>query len=256
MGEVSRYPEGTFCWIDLGTTDVPEARAFYAALFGWDMEDLEGYTLCRLGGQIVTGFHQHTPEEGTGWSSNICVEDAEVATTRARELGAGVLVEPGEIEGTGKVSSIRDPSGAEVALWQPLEHVGAQVVNEIGTWSWNELVTVDLEAARAFYGRLFGWDAEAVPGPIPRTSFSMGRLLIGGGHAPAPGEEARPRWTVSFRVSDADRSAARAGELGGTILLPPMDIPVGRMSIVADPGGASFTVAAVPGGALRGVDGS
>jgi predicted enzyme related to lactoylglutathione lyase len=61
---------------------------------------------------------------------------------------------------------------------------------------------------------------------------------------------------VAFWVADADQAAARTKELGGTVLLPPMDIPVGRFTIVADPQGAVFTAAAVPGGAVRGVDGS
>ena len=65
----------------------------------------------------------------------------------------------------------------------------------------------------------------------------------------------RPR-SVSFWVPDADQAAARAQELGGTVLLPPMDIPIGRFTVVADPQGAAFTAAAVPGGPVRGVDGS
>ncbi|MGH2657468.1 MAG: VOC family protein [Actinomycetota bacterium] len=256
MGEVTRYPPGTFCWIDLGTTDVAGARSFYEGLFGWEADDVDGYVLWRLAGRIVSGLHEHSPEEGTGWSSNVCVDDIQTATARARALGAEVLVEPTGITGTGKVSSVRDPTGAEVALWQPLGHAGAQIVNEVGTWTWNELVAADLQAAATFYGDLFGWEAEAAPGPIARLGFSMGHLLIGGAHEPAPGEDPSPRWTVSFRVADADESAARAEQLGGRIVLPPMDIPVGRIAVVSDPAGATFTLGAVPGGALRGVDGS
>jgi len=256
MGEVTRYPPGTFCWIDLGSTDVAGARSFYEGLFGWEADDVDGYVLWRLEGRIVSGLHEHSPEEGTGWSSNVCVDDIQTATARARALGAEVLVEPTEITGTGKVSSVRDPTGAELALWQPLGHAGAQIVNEVGTWTWNELVAADLQAAATFYGDLFGWEAEAAPGPIARLGFSMGHLLIGGAHEPAPGEDPGPRWTVSFRVADADESADRAEQLGGRIVLPPMDIPVGRIAVVSDPAGATFTLGAVPGGALRGVDGS
>ena len=91
---------------------------------------------------------------------------------------------------------------------------------------------------------------------FPRTSFSLGDLLVGGGHAPSPQEGPAPRWTISFRVADADQSVVRAQELGGSVLLPPIDVPVGRFAIVADPAGASFSVTAVPGGPVRGVDGS
>ena len=260
MGEVERYPDGTFCWIDLGTTDVDGAKAFYGELLGWEFEDLpaeEGsYTMCRLRGRDVAGIHRHAEDEGTGWSSNVSVDDLERATSRALELGAEVLAEPFEVPGAGRTSVLRDPAGAVVSLWQASGHAGAGLVNEVGAWSWNELVAADLEAAKAFYGELFGWTAEDLPGPFPRTGFSLGELLIGGGHAPAPQESPTPRWTVAFTVADADRTAAEAERLGGKVLLPPMDVPNGRLAIVADPAGAQFTAAYVSAGAFRGVDGS
>src|SRR5919204_165429 len=117
-----------------------------------------------------------------------------------------------------------------------------------GTFSWVDLGTTDVEGATAFYAQLFGWGAQDIPGPLPRTSFSLGDLLVAGGHAPTPQEGQAPRWTISFMVADADQSAARVQELGGSVLLPPMDIPVGRFAIVADPAGASFWGAAPPRG--------
>lgn len=261
MGEVSSYPNGTFCWIDLGTPDVPGAKAFYGELFGWDSEDMPAdedgvYTLWRLGEHTVAAVHQHPDAEGAEWSSYICVDDLDAATARARELGATVMMEPFDIPGASRMSLIRDPAGAVVSLWQPEGHIGATLVNDPGTWSWNELVTPDVDAAKSFYAALFGWTAEDVPSPIPRTSFSLGHLLVGGMHAPAPGESAAPRWTVSFTVADANQTAARVEDLGGQVLLPPTDIPIGKFAIVSDPSGGVFTVAAFPGGAFRGVDGS
>jgi uncharacterized protein len=129
-------------------------------------------------------------------------------------------------------------------------------VNEVGTWSWNELVTPHFEEAKAFYADLLGWTAEDVPAAVRRASFTVGNLLIGGLHAPGEQEGDVSRWTVSLTIADADESAKRVQELGGRVLLPPMDIPIGRFAIVADPAGAAFTLAAVPGGAFRGVDGS
>lgn len=259
MGEVKEYPEGTFCWIDLGTTDVAGAKAFYGALFAWEFADTgsAGYTLCRQDGQDVAGIHEHTEDEGVGWSSYIAVVDVETATARARELGATVKVDPIDVPGTARMSVIRDPSGAEVSLWQSEGFQGARLVNEVGAWSWNELTTPEVEAAKAFYSELFGWVAEDVPASIPRASFSMGDLLVGGVHAPARGEDdPTPRWTVSFTVADADQCVERARDLGGRVVLPPMDIPIGRFAVLADPAGAAFTVAAFPGGAFQGVDGS
>jgi hypothetical protein len=260
MGEVDRYPQGTFSWIDLGTTDVEGAKAFYGGLFGWQLEDLStargGYTMCSLQGRDVAGIRRHAEDEGTSWGSSITVEDTDRATARARELGATVLAEPFDVPDAGRTAVLRDPSGAVVSLWQPQGHAGAGLVNEVGTWTWNELVTPDLPAATAFYAQLFGWGAQNIPGPLPRTSYSLGDLLVGGGHAPTPQEGEAARWTISFMVADADQSAARTQELGGSVLLPPIDILVGRFAIVADPAGASFSISAVPGGPLRGVDGS
>ena len=121
------------------------------------------------------------------------------------------------------------------------------MVNEDGAWTWNELVSGDLAAARDFYVELFGWsadDASAGSRGPPSPSGAAGRR---GARADAGGGPVAPL-SVAFWVADADEAAARTQELGGTVLLPPMDIPVGRFTIVADPQGAVFTASAVPGG--------
>ena len=259
MGEVERYPEGTFCWVDLGISDPGEAKAFYGGLFGWEFDDLPTgekgtYSICRLGGKAVAGLYDQAEE--AHWGSYVSVDDVDRAAGRARELGAEVLVEPFGTPGGGRVATIRDPAGAVVSLSQPGEGFGAEVVNQDGAWTWNELTAPDLAAAVDFYRELFGWAAADIAGAVARTSFSLGDLLVGGGHAPIGPEDPAPRWTISFWVADADRSVERATELGGGVVLAPMDVPVGRFAILADPAGAAFTVAAVPGGPLRGVDGS
>jgi predicted enzyme related to lactoylglutathione lyase len=259
MGEVERYPNGIFCWVDLGTNDAAGAKAFYGGLLGWEFDDLptgeQGtYSTCRLRGRAVAGLYDRA--ETPGWGSYISVDDVDRATGRARELGSEVLVEPFGTPGGGRVATVRDPAGASVSLSRPGERFGAELVNEDGTWTWNELVSGDLAAGRDFYVELFGWSASDAPGAFPRTTFTLGELLVGGGHAPAPGEDPAPRWSIAFWVADADEAAARAGELGGTVLLPPMDVPAGRFTVLADPQGASFSATAVPGGPTRGVDGS
>jgi uncharacterized protein len=257
MGDVEHYPPGAFCWIDLGTNDAPSAKDFYGGLFGWEFDDMptgeQGtYTVCRLRGRSVCGLYDQADE--SGWGSYLGVEDVDRSTARARELGASVLVEPFDTPGGGRVATIRDPGGAAISLSQPGKAFGAEVVNEDGAWTWNELVSPNLAAARDFYVDLLGWSAEDAPGPIVRTTFTLGDLLIGGGHMPVPQENPTPRWTVSFWVADADQAAARVEELGGVVLLPPMDVPVGRFTVAADPQGAQFTATAVPGGPVRGVD--
>ena len=261
MADVERYPNGTFCWIDLGTPGVEAAKTFYRDLLGWEMEDVPSrdgatYTLCRLEGKEVAAIHGEGSGEPAAWGSSISTDDLEGTTQRARELGAQVVTEPLDVMDAGRMALVRNAVGASVAFWQPGSRIGARYVNDLGAWGWNELVTPAVAEARAFYTQLFGWEAQDIPAAVPRTSFTLGNLLIGGMHSPAPQEGEASRWTVSFAVADADQSVAAVERLGGSVLLPLMDIPIGRFAIVVDPAGASFTLAAVPSGPLRGVDGS
>jgi predicted enzyme related to lactoylglutathione lyase len=259
MGEVTAYPHGTFNWVDLGTDDVGAAKDFYGSLFGWDLEDLRAedgitYTMCTMGGHSVCGVHG--PTDHTGWGSGISVDDVDAITSRARELGASVVTEPRDVADAGRGAQLVDPGGALISLWQPRAHMGAGLVNEVSTWSWNELVTSSLDTAGRFYGDLLGWSTEMNPGDFPRAAFTLGDLLVGGAHAPTSQEGDESRWTVSFRVDEVDGAVARVGRLGGRTLLPAMDIPIGRFAIVSDPSGAAFTVTEFPAGPFRGVDGS
>lgn len=261
MGEVKEYPNGAFCWIDLGTTDVESAKRFYGGLLGWSFDDLppdEGgpYTMCRLHGRDVAGIHEHMPQEGTGWSSCVTVGSVDDTIARAQELGGSVTAEPVDLPGTSRVAVIRDPTGAEITLWEPRGFAGARLVNDVGCWGWNELSATDFEPSVAFHTGLFGWTVEQAPGSVQRAAFTLGQLLVGGIHAGAPEEPNLGRWMVAFTVTDADEAAATVERLGGRVVLPPMDIPVGRFGIGADPEGAMFSIAAAPGGPLRGVDGS
>ncbi len=59
--------------------------------------------------------------------------------------------------------------------------------------------------------------------------------------AETPADAKPAHWSVTFAVDDADAIADRAVELGGTVLVPPVDAPWVRMTVVADPQGAMFT---------------
>jgi uncharacterized protein len=225
---------------------------------GWTFDDVgspdEPYVLCRAGEHVVAGLHVHAAGTEHDWTSYVAVEDADAALARAEELGGTAVGPAADLPGTARVGVIRDPQGVELVAWQPAGFEGATLVNAPGAWTWNELTTSDLEASTAFYGGLFGWTVEEAPGGA-RAAFALGDHLVGGVHA-SFGEFDPPGWGVAFWVEDVDASVARVEELGGRAVLPPMDIPVGRFAIVADPHGAAFTITAVPGGAIRGVDGS
>jgi predicted enzyme related to lactoylglutathione lyase len=148
--------------------------------------------------------------------------------------------------GLGRFALLFDTQNAHIGLWQPAGFHGASLVNEPGSYCWSELTVRDVESAKAFYGAMLGWEGETHPfGPTTYTEWhNPGGPRIGGMlqmNEQWPTEVA-PHWMVYFAVEDCDATAARAGELGGTVSVPPSDIPTGRFSVLGDPQGGYFSV--------------
>jgi predicted enzyme related to lactoylglutathione lyase len=116
-----------------------------------------------------------------------------------------------------------------------------------GAICWVELGTTDQKAAKEFYGKLFGWsfhDVESGPGDV-YTMFRLRDKDVAAGYQIDPGKMpgVPPHWMLYVATADADRSAARAAELGGTVKMPAFDVgPFGRMAVLGDPQGAHFCV--------------
>jgi len=117
-----------------------------------------------------------------------------------------------------------------------------------GAVSWTELATPDPEAAKAFYGKLFGWRFDMMDmGSGPYHVIKLGADdAIGGIMSPPPGAPAMPpMWGAYVTVADCDASAALCRELGGKVCAGPMDIPgVGRFALLQDPQGAMISAIA------------
>ena len=115
-----------------------------------------------------------------------------------------------------------------------------------GVPCWVDTTQPDPAAAAEFYGGLFGWELEDVMPPEAGASYYIGRL--GGGDVAAIGSrpEGAPEgavWNTYVWVEDADETAAKVREAGGTALSEPMDVgDSGRMAVFADPAGATFCV--------------
>lgn len=112
-----------------------------------------------------------------------------------------------------------------------------------GVFSWNELLTSDVEAAKSFYTQLFGWETETMPSSMgDYVLFKAGDAQVGGmGQLPEQAAQmgAPPYWGAYVSVDDIDAIARKVEELGGKVLVPPMDIPdVGRFATFQDPQGA------------------
>jgi predicted enzyme related to lactoylglutathione lyase len=145
----------------------------------------------------------------------------------------------------GRMAVFMDPTGAAFSIWQPIKFPGSAIVNETGTFAWNELITTDVDAAKAFYSALFGWQPEThEAGPMSYTEWKLGGRSVGGMmQKPADMPAQMPSlWTVYFLVDDCDAAAAKVKELGGNVMREPMDIEPGRFAVLADPTGAAFCV--------------
>jgi predicted enzyme related to lactoylglutathione lyase len=113
-----------FVHVELNTTDVPTAKAFYEKLFDWKLEDLPmpngSYTMIQVGEGTGGGIMQHpVPGSPSAWLAYVLVDDIAAATEKARSLGATVMRDVTEVMGAGWLSIIVDPTGATLGLWKP-----------------------------------------------------------------------------------------------------------------------------------------
>lgn len=245
------YPEGTPSWVDLATTDAAGAKAFYAALFGWEFEDIftdQGvpYTMASKDGVQVAGLSANAQGDlPPTWFTYLSVSDCDACTARAVAAGGSVMMEPMDVMDAGRMSFVIDPTGAHVGLWEARRHRGAALIDEPGAYTWAELYTNDGEAAAAFYRASVGLETVTDDfGGGPYTMFKAGDRVVGG-LLPPPVEEVPNHWHVYFGVADTDAAVTTVGEAGGEILVGPLDTPVGRMATVHDPFGAAFSVIAL-----------
>jgi len=274
MDQRTEYPTGVPCWIDLELSDPDAAAEFYAGLFGWSfvsrapesapfrylVGQLEGLDVAAIGSPIgdssVTGT----------WRTWVAVASADDSAALVRAHGGEVLSPPADIPGAGRSALCADPAGAVFGLWEPHGTVGAQVVNDAGTWNFSDLSTKDTDAAAAFYGAVFGWVARPLdlggeltatmicrPGysdwlderdPSRRERHGAEGVPDGFGDAVAwlEAEDAAPaRWNTTFSVDDADAAAERCERLGGTVVEAPSDVGPTRVTRLRDPFGTLLT---------------
>jgi predicted enzyme related to lactoylglutathione lyase len=273
MPERDGYIPGVPCWVDTSQPDPEAAVDFYRGLFGWEFEDVmppepEGkYFMARLrGGDVAAvGSIPEAAPPMAMWNTYIWVDSADDAASKVRDAGGGVLMEPFDVVDAGRMAVVTDREGAAFCVWQAKQNQGAQIVNEPGSLSFNGLGTRDIEAAKSFYGSVFGWTTLDVGGGaemwtlpgygdhLERDNPDLRKQLAETGGPPGfedvvasinPLPDDQPdtpaHWSVTFAVEDADATAARATELGGTLVVPPLDAPWVRMTIINDPQGATL----------------
>jgi uncharacterized protein len=267
------YIPGVPCWVDASEPDPEEAAEFYGGLFGWELEDTMPpeapgkYFMARLRGLDVAAVGS-IPEGAPSmamWNTYFWVDSADEAASKVRDAGGRIAMEPFDVIDAGRMAFVTDPEGAAFGLWQAKENRGAQLVNDPGTLNLNALNTRDVEGAKSFYGSVFGWGVlDLSPGPLMWTLAGFGDFLerdnpdlrkqMAEADAPEGFEDVvamitpigddqpdtPPHWSAIFATDDADAAAAKATELGGQVIVPPFDAPWVRMTVLADPQGATF----------------
>ena len=274
------YPAGVPCWVDTDQPDVEAAKEFYGALFEWEFDERtpdgtdERYFVAQIRGLDVAGVGTKMDGDTTPtvWNTYIAVDSADSTAAKVKEAGGTVLMDPFDVGDAGRMAVVADRSGAVFCVWEARETPGAALVNEPNSWSFNELNTRDPEQARSFYGDVFGWEAskpedgeedgmvfwrrpgygEFLDAINPGTLAQAEEMGAPEGFPDAVGwlmtitddrfpPETPPHWSTSFAIASADATAKRAAELGGTVLVEPMDAPWVRFTVVRDPQGAIFT---------------
>ncbi|MFG1642393.1 VOC family protein [Amycolatopsis sp. NPDC049252] len=245
------WPEGTPSWVDLMVPDQAKAVAFYSGLFGWDVqaggEETGFYGMATVAGRPVAGIGQTPPgqEMPAVWTTYLSVSDVDKSATAITEASGQIVMPVMDVMEEGRMAVAVDPGGAAFGLWEAGNHTGTQVTAAPGTMAWNECMSRDYPAARAFYEQVFGYGIQ----DLSTDEFTYAVLLLDG--RPVGGVGALPdsvpsdvpsHWDTYFSVADADASAARAVELGGRALGEPFDSPYGRQVRIADDQGVTFLV--------------
>jgi predicted enzyme related to lactoylglutathione lyase len=257
VAEFSSHVPGTFCWVELSTSDQMAGAKFYSGLFGWDINEQaigpnEIYTMFMMRGHEVAAAASQQPQERDSgvpphWNLFVTVANANDAVKKAEGLGGKVLAPPFDVMDAGRMAVLQDPTGAVFSVWEPKKHIGVKILNEPGALCWSELTTRDTKAAETFYRQLFGWTAKhgAASAAEAYTEFSNQGQTAVGMMAMRPDMPAGmpSYWMPYFQVADCDGSTAKAKDLGAREHVPPTDIPkTGRFSIISDPQGAMLAL--------------
>jgi uncharacterized protein len=273
MPERDGYLPGVPCWVDTSQPDPKAAVDFYRGLFGWDFEDMMppgtpgSYFMARRHGGDVAAVGS-IPDGGSPmamWNTYVAVADADATAAKVRDAGGGMVSQPFDVMESGRMAVFSDPEGAVFSVWQAGQHKGARVVNEAGALNFNGLNTRNVAAAKSFYGSVFGWQTLDVGGgtemwtlpgygdELERATPGLRKMIAEFGAAagfedvvasinPIGNDQAGvpAHWSVTFGTDDADATAAKAAELGGSVVMPPFDAPWVRMTVIRDPQGATF----------------
>jgi predicted enzyme related to lactoylglutathione lyase len=234
------------------TSDREASWAFYADVLGWQFVDsgpeMGHYGMASVGGLMVAGIG--TPPDPAAapppaWTTYLATNDVDKTCEAITANGGMIAVPAMDVGGSGRMALAADPTGALFGVWQALDFIGAQRVNEPGAMVWNQAMSRDPARAREFYAAVFGYQYTAMEGVDFSTinGDGPGNTIGGiGGMDESFPAEVPAHWDTYFMVADADAAVARATAAGGRVQVPPFDTPFGRMGAITDPQGATLWI--------------
>jgi len=249
---------GKFVWYDLMTTAPDEAVEFYKAITNWETmlwegpaEDMPPYTMWALGDKPFGGS-MPLPEEAiaggapTHWIAYIGTPNVDDTVKKAENLGASIFVQPTDIPTVGRFAIIADPFGAVFAAFTPENEAPEQPAQDTpGAISWHELLSASPDEAFDFYAKLFEWKKiESFDmGPMGKYQmYGQGETMYGG-MCRKPDEMPMSAWLQYITVADIGNSAAKVKQLGGQVMMGPMEVPSGDLvAQCIDPQGGAFAL--------------
>lgn len=246
---------GRFIWHDLITSDVEGAKAFYGALLGWSYaywtaeqgnpapEGSPEYPMIVAGDRMPQGgmMTAQMPGIPPHWIGHVITDDADALAERATAAGGRILFGPFDIPGVGRNVLVGDPAGAALGFicfaGEPMAPPEFPV--PAGSFVWDELVTTDVDGAKAFYAAVTGWGARDWDGGVPYSLFQVGEQDAAGLMARPPEMQAPPAWIAYVNVDDIAATVAQVKELGGMVHAGPFPVPsIGQIAVIGDPQGA------------------
>ena len=247
MPERTSYTQGTPNWVDLQTTDQDAAKAFYAGLFGWTyddqpMPDGQVYSMAMLGGHTVAAIAPQPPDMAAAgappmWNTYLAVDSVDDAAAKVEAGGRqdrdGAVRRDGRRADGLRHGPVRRAGGAVAGQPAHRRHPGQRARHD-------QLERADHHRPGARSRSTSKCSADHLHHGHGRRGVHpvRGGRADGRRHDPAARCRACPTTgTCTSRVADADATAAKVTELGGSVLVPPFDTPVGRIAVIARPAG-------------------
>ncbi len=251
---------GKLVWLDLETTDLPGAKRFYRALFGWDYRDYHSqgvdYTVALVNGKPVAGLVRrqivNETERRSAWLPFFSVADVSSTFEQALKAHAHARSEPENLPLRGRQARLTDPEGAVFALVTSSSGDPSDDPNPraLGTWGAPSLLARDPAGEAVFYQGLFSY---AIVGDPTDHGFERIRLSAGTHERanirrlPGGADALNPQWISFVRVFSTAASVRQAVKLGGHILVATTPATQGAtLGILEDPTGAAFGVLELP----------